>query len=608
MKGYYDRYLDVNLTNGELSEYEIQEEWHRKHIGGRGIAHRILLEELEPGIDPLGPENVLIFGGGPVQGTGLSGSGRHAVASKSPKTNTASDSYAGGFFAQELGQSGYDGILVRGISDEPVYLLLENGGAELRTAGDIWGKTTRETEEELRARHEGSRVSSIGPAGEKLIEGACIINDYSRAAGRPGFGAVMGSKKLKAVAISGDVEKELADPERFDQLRKEFAQFLSEDNGFGELGTTGGLLSLNDLGILPTKNFQKGTFDRAENISGEKMAETMLEERDTCTACPIRCKRGRVKTEFMDQEVNGPGPEYETLAAFGSLNMNDNLDSIALANKKCNEYGMDTIATGNLIALATEATEKGILDTDLQWGNAEAMIEMIDKIAHREGVGNMLAQGISHVKEELDIDFAMELKGQEIPLHDPRGKKGFGLDYATSPRGGTHLEGMHDTMLSGEPAAPELGVNETYERFGLEGKPRLCKIFTALASFTNSLVMCRFTTFSKLGSDYNFPMIREIVESISGISMDAEEMMKVGERNYALLKIFASREGYSRADDDLPNRFKEPLPDGASKEHAMPEEEFQDRIDEYYQLRGYDQNGPTAETLKELDLEELTTT
>lgn len=583
-----------------------------KHLGGRGIGARILLEELKAkdlkGLDPLGPENILVFATGPFQGLGIAGGGRHVVLGISPKTRAVADSYAGGFFGHELGRSGYDGLLIKGRAERPVYLSLIAGKPELHDARDLWGLETAEVEEELQRRQGKVRVAAIGPAGEKLVEFACIIHDRTRSAGRPGFGAVMGSKNLKAIAVLGHQEKPVHDREAFLELRKELALALASERWirrFRSCGTAGGVMTLNEQGILPTKNFQEGVFDRAGAISGQVMAETILVRADSCAGCPIGCKRV-VSAKFDDEEIDPRygGPEYETVGAFGSLLLNDNLEAIALANQKCNAYGLDTVSTGVTIAWAIEATERRLLKSDLKWGDARAILRTIDLIARREGLGAELAKGIDYLERRYGGDFAVHIKGVEVPMHEPRGKVGLGLSYATSPRGATHLEGMHDTMLEIESPTPELGVTEKLDRFAWEGKPRVAKIYEDLRSFTNSLVLCVFIP-SMTGPGYNYPQIREILNALTGLEVDAEEMLRIGERNFNLLKILAARAGYTRRDDDLPRRLKGPLPRGASAGRPIPDDILQGMIDEYYRLRGWDELGPTRAKLGELGLGEL---
>lgn len=610
MYGVYGKLLDVDLSDGEIDDYSVPVEWYKLHLGGRGLSVRILAEELEKNIAPLSPENMLIFSVGPLQGTNLGGAGRHCVSSKSPKTGSISDSFAGGYFGHELGLSGYDGIIIRGRADEPVYLTLTDSEGKISSAKDLWGKTTYETEEILRDRHEGSRVSSIGPAGENQVIFSCINNDMGRAAGRPGFGAVMGSKNLKAVAVRRSMEKQYYNKDKFNEVRKVFAQKLTdeEQQELGKYGTAGGVLGLNETGILPTENFRRGEFEGAENISGEKLYEDLLTNRDTCAGCPVRCKRV-VKTNFFGEEVDGPGPEYETIAALGSLCLNDDLSAISAANKKCNEYGLDTISTGVTIAYAMEAYEKGYIEEtdglDLSWGNAEAIVELVDKIANGEGLGGFLSQGVEKVEKELGTNFAQQLKGQEIPMHDPRGKKGMGLSYATSPRGATHVEGMHDTVFESNEPAEELGLNGLYDRLSIDDKAELAKIYEDLMSFTNSAIMCRFTTFNRAGDRYIYPELRQAIKWVTGREMDAGEMLNIGERNLMLLKLLSYREGYNADDDDLTDRLKSKLPAGGSAGEGIPQRDFNKMKQQYYRLRGIDNGKITEDKLADLDLEDL---
>ncbi len=604
MEGCFGKYLKVDLTDRSLEDYEIPEEWLQKYLGGRGVGARILLEEMSGGEDPLGPENLLIFATGPLQGTRVPGAGRHVVLSKSPKTGSVSGSYAGGFFAHELSTSGYDGIIVEGKADSPVYISLDEKGPSINEAKDLWGEEVADVDKKLKERHEGGRVAAIGEAGENLVKFSCIINDRNRAAGRPGFGAVMGSKNLKAILAKGTEEFTVEDEELLNEKKKEFFDQLQESGTveWGKYGTTGGVAPLDELGILPTKNFQEGVFDEAERIDGTTLYETVLEKRDNCTACPVRCKRV-VKTEFAGEEVEERygGPEYETIAAFGSLCLNSDLSSIALANQMCNKYGLDTISTGDTIAFLMEASEKGLIDQDIEWGDPEIIIDLIDKIANREGIGEKVAEGVNEYAEEIGSDFAVTSKGQEIPMHEPRGKKGLGLSYATSPRGGTHNEGFHDTAAED---ITELGLKDIDDRFTLRSKAEAVKIFEDIRSFVNSSVLCIFVV-SQSGEDYNLPLIREMIEAVTGLEIDAEEMQMIGERNYNLLKMHSAREGFSRDDDGLPKRLKESLPRGESAGKPIPEEELQQTIDEYYKERGWNRKGPTSEKLRSLDMGEV---
>ena len=604
MEGCFGRYLHVNLSEKEIKEYPIPQEWYDKHLGGRGIAARIFLEEQSPGVDPLSPENMLVFATGPFQGTNLAGAGRHLVMSRGPRTGTIAGSYAGGFFAHELGTSGYDGIIFVGKAGEPVYLSLIDGEPSLQEASDLWGLDVGQTTDELVSKWEGSRVSAIGQAGENEVSYACIMNYRNRAAGRPGFGAVMGSKDLKAVVVRGNQDKPVSSPDNLKDLRGQFAKELLDagKKEWGKLGTTGSISSHQDVGSLPTKNFREGKFEGADKISGERQWDIIAQGRDNCTGCPIRCKRV-VETNFEGQQVKEKfgGPEYETSVAFGSYCMNDDIHSIALANQLCNQYGMDTISTGVVIGLAMEASENGLLEDEINWGDSSKMIEMIEKIAHREGIGDLMSQGAAAFAEEIGADeYAMHIKGQEIPMHDPREKKAFALSYATTPRGANHMEGVHDTALTSEEPAPELGFHDSFDPLSWDEKAKVAKAFEDLRSFSNSLILCAFTA-NMTGSSYNYDRIREIVSAVTGKDLGVEEMMEIGERNYLLLRILSGREGHTIQDDGLPSRFEKLLPD----QDKIPEEELRENIKEYYRERGYDDLGPTEEKLEEIGLDEL---
>ncbi|MDD5264721.1 MAG: aldehyde ferredoxin oxidoreductase C-terminal domain-containing protein, partial [Candidatus Bipolaricaulis sp.] len=516
MSGLRTVYLDVDLTRRQVRPLEIPPEWVDLHVGGRGIAGRIVLQDVPPGADPLGPDNIIVFATGPLQGSGLAGAGRYAVAGVSPKTLSLSDSYAGGFFGPALVAAGYDGIIFRGTSSSPVYLTVLEGRAELHDAGELWGKELLETEQSLQRLHGDVRVAAIGPAGENLAIQACVISDRNRAAGRPGFGAVLGAKKLKAVAVGGTKQKPFYDSRALTKVCREFAAELMRSGRqqfLGRNGTAGYLGLHNEKGIQPSRNFIEAVYDEHEKIGGDAVLE-LLTGRDNCTACPVRCKRV-VRTDYRGTPVvpEYGGPEYETLAAFGTLCLNSDLASICLANQRCNALGLDTISAGVSIAFAMEATEAGLLSTPVRWGDSDAILSLIDDIAYRRGLGGELARGIGAVSAELGADFAMLIKGQEIPLHEPRGKKGMALTYTTTPRGGQHMEGIHDDYLEVAPVAPELGVDAPVSRFHWDQRPRLCKLFEDLSSFDNSLILCDFVV-NRAGKDYNYPRIREALFAV----------------------------------------------------------------------------------------------
>jgi aldehyde:ferredoxin oxidoreductase len=605
--GVYGRYLDVDLSSGATGDYEIPPKWYADHLGGKGVAARVLINELKGDEEPLAPENILIFATGPFQGTGLLGAGRHVVMGISPKTGAVADSYAGGYFGHELGRSGFDGIILRGAATEPVVLAVIDGNPELLPANELWAQGTGETEVLLKQRYPNSRVASIGIAGEKLVQSACIIHDRSRAAGRPGLGAVMGAKHVKAIVVRGGSKKRVQNEARFREERAEYAKLFLDGSmdDLGKYGTSRFITLLHEMGILPTRNFQEGVFEQAEEIDGRTLAATILADRESCAGCPVRCKRV-VRTSFMGHDVlpEFGGPEYETVTAFGSLCLNHDLDGIALANQLCNDYGIDTISAGIACAFLMEASEKGLIDEHMPWGDAEAIVNLVEKIAHREGIGDVIADGLGTLAERIGgVELAMLIKGVEIPMQEPRGKQGLALSYATSPRGATHMEGMDDTMLAIDAPASELGVTRAYDRFTLSDKPHVAKLFEDLRSFENSLILCIFTS-RGLGNQYKYPQIRSLLEAATGIQLSAEDMLAIGERNYALLRLHAARAGYRQRDNRLPDRFHRPLPQGASANRPVDSESFRSALRAYDKERGYDDYGPTDETLAKLGLEE----
>ncbi|MBE0477543.1 aldehyde ferredoxin oxidoreductase family protein [Candidatus Aerophobetes bacterium] len=604
MLGVFGKYADVDLSTGKISNYEIPEDWHTKHMGGRGIAARILIKELVPKIDPLSEHNILVFAAGPFQGLNMAGGGRFLVMGKSPKTWTINDSFCGGRFGHILGRSGFDGLIVRGKAEEPVYILIDDGKVFIHSAKDLWGLNPKEVEEYLGKRQGELSVACIGKAGENMVMAACIMVDHTRAVGRPGYGAVMGSKNLKAIAVRGTQNKQIADEEKLKSLRPSFAKGILQgvwEKRLAEYGTAEGVENLHQLGILPTKNFATGMFIDFEQITGERLVKSgLLVDRDTCPGCPVRCKRV-VKGSFNGEkfEPTWGGPEYETIGAVGSFCLNGDLAAICLLNQKCNQYGLDTISTGVLIAYLMEATEKGLLrgEDAIRWGDARTMVKLVDRIAHRQGIGEWVARGAEYLASRVgDSSFMMAIKGQEIPMHEPRGKLSLAVYYAMTPRGGQHMEGTHDP----NPPNPELRLGEN-ERLSWNDKARITGTYLNLRSFANSLVLCAFTA-SLAGDSYQFPAVREMVKAVTGLTIDVEEMLRIGERNYGLLRFFAEKEGYSRRDDDLPKRFKQRLPESG---FYIDDAILQKTIDEYYRIFGYGIYGPTNERLRELGLEDL---
>ena len=606
MKGNYGKYVYIDLSKNEIKDYPIPQEWYRKYLGGRGIAARILFKELDPKVDPFSEENILVFAGGPFQGLGVAGAARFLVMGKSPKTKNLNDSFCGGSFGHILGKTGYDGIIIKGKAKKPVYISIDNGKVQILPADDLWGLDPKEVEEKISKVQKGVSIACIGVAGEKLGMQSCIMVDNTRSVGRPAYGALMGSKKLKAVVISGNQKKELVDAEKFNALRKEFGKKVA-DSGFPvslkEFGTAAGVEFLSDNGILPTKNFINGHFQGASKISGQALVENKVWVKgDTCPGCPVACKRvveGSYNGESFEKEWGGP--EYETIAALGSNCLNDDLESICLFNKKCNQYGLDTISVGVQISYLMEATEKGLLkkEDQIKWGDTKAISELIDKIAHREGIGDWVARGVEYISEKVgDGSFLVHCKGEEVAMHDPRGKYSMAVYYATVPRGGNHMSGTHDP----NPPHKELNLPDNPARTW-ENKALIAGEYLLLRSFANSLILCAFTSgLADVEDEYLFPMIREMLEAATGQKLDVKEMLAIGERNYNLLRIFAEKVGYTRADDKLHHRFHETQP---STGYVIDEDILTKTIDEYYKIYGYGKYGPDKKRAELLDISEV---
>jgi aldehyde:ferredoxin oxidoreductase len=619
---YVGKILRANLRTGRISEEEINEKAMRKYFGGRGIGARILFNELRPGIDPFGPENKLIFAVGPLTGTPFPGNSRYVVMGKSPLTGILGEANAAGYFGPELKHAGYDAIIIEDVAAEPVYLWVHNSEAKLCDAKHLWGKITGDTEKTIRkeVKDEKVRVACIGPAGENLVRFACVISDLNRAAGRCGLGAVMGSKKLKAIAVRGTQEIELADREKF----REFAKIAARDTmtgkfswgeGLRKYGTDGDMFYLHSVGCLPTKAFTKCTFSGADKISGETMAQTILVRRSACPYCSVGCIRVvETKEPYVVDPAYG-GPEYETCAAFGSLCMNDNLVAVAKANELCNKYSLDTISTGVAIAFAMECYEKGLITREeangleLSWGNDKAILQLVEKIAVREGIGNILAEGVKIAAEKIGKGaekFALHIKGLELAMHEPRGKKGMGLSFVTSNIGASHLQSHHDEGWEKEHFAPEIGWDNTLiprSRTDLSReKVKITKISQDLMSAYNTLVVCRFTQFPAGPSIGN---LLGIITAVTGWNVTADELITVGERAYNLCRAFIVREGITRKDDTLPARLFEPLTEGSSRGEVISKSALDTALDYYYELRGWDKNNgiPTRKKLEELGLD-----
>ncbi len=621
--GYNGKILRVDLSAKKISVEEPGEVFYRTYLGGGALASSYLLRELRPGIDPLSPENMLIFASNVISGTPIAGMSRYTVAAKSPLTGAYGEAEAGGFFGPELKFAGYDAIIITGKADRPSYLFIANGKVELRPADEVWGLETGPAQEMIRdqVKEPRARVALIGPAGENLVRYACVVNELKHANGRTGMGAVMGSKNLKAVAVRGTDKMDVSDLEKFLDLAKYLTELITQhgpNKVLRKLGTPNLLMALNTQGILPTRNFRTGFYEGAEKISGEKMAETILKSEEGCYACAVRCKRAvEIATGPYQVSCQYGGPEYETLAALGSLLGIDDLAAIAKGNELCNRYTLDTISTGVCIGFAMECFENGLLtpaDTEgveFRFGNTEAMLKAIEWIAlRREGLGDLLADGVKAAAARIGggaEKFALHIKGQELPMHDPRGKTGQGLSFALSPTGADHIEAPHDTPftmpgpLLGR-LAP-LGILEPVAARDLgPDKVRNYLYLHFVWSLYNSLGVCNFAA----GPVWALPLNKlvETVNAVTGWETSLWELLKAGERAVTMARVFNLREGFGRKDDILPDRLFEPLESGPLQGKGLDRKEFEEALTMYYEAMGWDPKDgvPTRGKLAELNL------
>jgi len=621
-KGYNGKILRVDLEKESIRIEEPQEFLYCRFLGGGTLALYYLLKELKPKTDPLGPENILVFSGSVISGTPATGLSRFSVAAKSPLTGGFGEAEAGGWWIPELKFAGFDAIVIKGRAQRPVYLWIHDGEAELRDASQFWGKFSKEAQEEIRKElgDDRIRIALIGPAGEKLVRVSCILNELKHVNGRTGLGAVMGSKNLKAIAVRGRKRMEVADEESVKRLTKWLRDTYEEPYfSIGNLGTSRVTTMLSEQGILPTLNFREGSFAEAEAISGETMAKTILVKRGTCYGCFVRCKREvQVGEPYFVDPVYG-GPEYETVAAFGSMCGIGDLKAISKANQLSNAYGLDTISTGGLISFAMECYENGILtkgDTaglDLRFGNVEGMMRMVEMIGKREGLGDILAEGICPAAEKFGKGaerFAIHVKGMPVPFHEPRGKAGVGMGYAVSATGPDHMEYPHDPFWATEAGISllrPLGIFEPVDVFDLG--PQKIRIFVYLQQYwnlLNSLGVCMFT--AKPFGPQTLNGIVDYVKAVTGWETSLFDLLKVGERHANMARIFNLREGFTARDDTLPDRFFQPMEGGTLKGKKIDREQFSKALETYYEMMGWDpETGvPKRGKLAELDLDWLT--
>lgn len=615
--GYNGKILRVNLTQHTTAVEQLSEPFCRKYLGGAGFIAYYLTKEVKPGIDPFSPDNKLIFMAGPLTGLPFSGSGRNCIGTKSPLTGGYAKSEVGGFWGAEMRRAGFDGIIVEGKSEKPVYLWVHDGDAQIKDAGHIWGKKTLDAQEAIRAELGDNliRVAQIGPAGENLVRFACIINELKEAAGRGGTGAVMGSKNLKAIAVRGNKTPEIASNDAIVEYRKWLLDNKKLWQGFHDYGTGAApmMLSLIPAGNIPIRNFRDGDFPTLANITATAIKDNIRVGMEGCYACVVRCKKiVKVDEPSLTIDPAYGGPEYESLAAFGSTCGVDDLKAVCKANELCNSYSLDAISTGVTIAFAMECFEKGLLsrqDTgglELKFGNSVAMLKIIDLIAHRQGLGDILADGSRQAAKKIGRGaeaLAIQVKGLEVPMHDPRAKAALGLGYTINPHGADHCANVHDPMFSAQTnelsSLHPLGILDPLPADDLS--PRKVTLFHYFHSFRllqDHGVVCMFVP-------SNLERYSALIKSVTGWDTGIVELLRVADRTLTLARMFNLREGINSDGDKLPDRFFQAHVGGPSANNKLYDlDKLEKAKSYYYSLMGWDTKGvPTPETLEALGID-----
>jgi aldehyde:ferredoxin oxidoreductase len=577
--GFWNRIVRVDLTDGRIWEEHPSDDFYRKHAGGRNFIAHYLLSEVSADVDPLGPDNRLIFMAGPVTGAPVPGAGRHSVGARSPLTGGFGESEAGGFWGAELKHAGYDGIVIQGRSEKPVYIWMDEGTVEICDAQHLWGKQTAEVEDSIRAERGDRliRVAQTGVAGENMVRYALVINDLNEMAGRTGMGAVMGSKNLKAIAVRGKKQLPMADPARVREAAMWVRDTMDQEHfNFHHYGTGAAMLGKHLEGHLPVKNWQFGTMDTVQLIDAKTLKEEFVEKMDGCYACSVRCKK-RVRIDALrageEVEPKFGGPEYETLGATGTNLGIDDLIALCKANQSLNSWGLDSVSTGATIAWATECFERGILTTAdtggiaLEWSNGALLNQLIELIAQRQGFGNVLADGALRAARAIGRDseqYVVHVRGLEVAMHDPRAMDRMLTNYPVNPTGGDHTGGAH-----------------------------------ARTSLRNTVGICQFLA-------YDDSMTLDIVNAVTGWGMTEAEINDVFERGVSMARLFNQRCGFTDADDRLPQRFLEPLKAGPFADKTLTAESVRTIVEDYYGDRGWDRSSGTPEsgTLSRLGIAE----
>jgi aldehyde:ferredoxin oxidoreductase len=611
--GWNGRLLELDLSNRSWRKESISTSRLTFFLGGRGLNGWILAPLLSSDVDPFDARNPLVFAAGPLTGTRIPANGRYNVSSRSPLTGLFGDSNAAGIWAVALKKAGLDAIKVVGSSDLPVYVYLDSEQVMIREAGPLWGKTTTETDRQLKAEYgQDAQILSIGPAGENLVRYACLMNDVDRAAGRTGMGAVMGAKKLKAIVIRASGEIPVANAAGLKQIAREIRQAMMNSPSYEVRSTYGTpfLTNLyNRMGVLPTKNSQIAQFEAAELISGERLRQQFVDKPRSCYACPVHCSRISSVKEGRFKGLEFEGPEFETICSLGSKLGHSDLEAILYISKRLNDLGLDSISTGGVIAFSMECYEKGLMTREqadgleLEWGNTEAILSVVEKIALRQGIGDLLAEGVRRVSQEIpgSEHYALHVKGMEVPTQDVRGLKAWGLGWAVSSRGADHCRAfpVMETTWAPEQAEQFFGSKEAANRFSYEGKAAMVKWAEDFGAVIDALGLC---TISYIAMGLSPELVSWAYTAVTGKKMKASELFRIGERITNQERLINLKLGLQPTQDTLPERFvQEPVPDGPTKGEVI---DIQRLITDYYRLRGWDSHTgrPSRAKLRELDL------
>jgi aldehyde:ferredoxin oxidoreductase len=587
MHGYWGKLLRVNLSSGDVAVEDVDEAVFDSYIGAKGVGAYYFCKEMEKGVEPLSSDNIVILSTGPYQGTEIPAAGRFATITKSPLTGIFLDTYCGGWFGHSLKRCGYDLVVIEGRAESPSYISIKNQDVRIKGASKLWGKTTDETEGALRDMEgKGIRVLSAGPAGENLVKIACLISDYRRSAGRGGSGAVFGSKNLKAVCVEGSKKLPVADKKELKETIRQISENVRAKREEGEdfyiYGTSSTPDDASEKDRMPTRNYSQAEFEGAVDITGETLHEEYDVNMVGCCSCLIKCQG-----EIVDV---GERPEYETLAMLGSNCGVRDVRKIIEANILCNQLGLDTISTGGVVGFAMESSKLGIIEEKYEFGNGDQLLGLISKIAAREGIGDVLAEGVRNASKKLgegSEKLAVHVKGLEIPAWDPRGKLGHGLAYMTADIGGSHLREFYSTKK-----IPNTSALEVMDKF-VRGQDKNV--------MRDNFIICTFAM-----DTMNRSLRKDAYKAITGKALSDERENDVVNRIWTLIRLYNVREGISRKDDCLPHKFRSvPLPSGVAEGCTafVSEEDMELSLDEYYKRRGWDSDGvPTEETVSRLGL------